>query len=335
MINLKSEINNYLINCTSQKNLSSHTLKAYRIDLTQFLLFKENMSLSKSNLTEYIQELHTKYKPKTVKRKIASLKAFVHYLYFEDLIESNPFDKIDTTFKEPLLLPRTIPEHIIQQLLKVSYSNMCSATTKYEKLTTLRNTAIIELLFATGARISEICSLKLKDIDLTSKTVRIFGKGSKERIIQIENDDVISILMRYMLSTANHSQPDSYLFLNSRHNRLSEQSVRTVITNLEKQISSPIHITPHMFRHSVATLLLEEDVDIRYIQKILGHSSINTTQIYTHVTSSKQREILRTKHPRNKIHIGQKKNPPQTSIMSEENFYLIFLNIFPYISFFS
>lgn len=80
MINLKSEINNYLINCTSQKNLSSHTLKAYRIDLTQFLLFKENMSLSKSNLTEYIQELHTKYKPKTVKRKIASLKAFVHYL---------------------------------------------------------------------------------------------------------------------------------------------------------------------------------------------------------------------------------------------------------------
>ncbi len=182
---------------------------------------------------------------------------------------------------------------------------MCSATTKYEKLTTLRNTAIIELLFATGARISEICSLKLKDIDLTSKTVRIFGKGSKERIIQIENDDVISILMRYMLSTANHSQPDSYLFLNSRHNRLSEQSVRTVITNLEKQISSPIHITPHMFRHSVATLLLEEDVDIRYIQKILGHSSINTTQIYTHVTSSKQREILRTKHPRNKIHIGQ------------------------------
>ena len=128
---------------------------------------------------------------------------------------------------------------------------------------------------------------------------------SKERIIQIENNDVISILMRYMLSTANHPQPDSYLFLNSRHNRLSEQSVRTVITNLEKQISSPIHITPHMFRHSVATLLLEEDVDIRYIQKILGHSSINTTQIYTHVTSSKQREILRTKHPRNKIHIGQ------------------------------
>lgn len=104
MINLKSEINNYLINCTSQKNLSSHTLKAYRIDLTQFLLFKENMSLSKSNLTEYIQELHTKYKPKTVKRKIASLKAFVHYLYFEDLIESNPFDKIDTTFKEPVIV---------------------------------------------------------------------------------------------------------------------------------------------------------------------------------------------------------------------------------------
>ena len=168
---------------------------------------------------------------------------------------------------------------------------------------------MIELLFATGARISEICSLKTESIDLTAKTVRIFGKGARERIIQIENSDVISILLRYTIAFSEYLRPDSYFFLNNRKNRLSEQSVRTIITNLEKEINSSIHITPHMFRHSVATLLLEEDVDIRYIQKILGHSSISTTQIYTHVTSAKQKEILRTRHPRNKIHIQQEIYP--------------------------
>lgn len=304
MKKVKAEIQNYLRHCSLDKSLSKHTIKAYRIDLSQFSTYKDNISVSKNDLTEYIQHLHQTYKPKTVKRKIATLKAFVHYLYYEEIIESNPFDKIDTSFKEPLRLPRTIPENIIQQLLTFSYENIATALTEHQKLTAIRNAAIIELLFATGARISEICALKVENIDFTSKTVRIFGKGAKERIIQIENNDVISILRRYMLLMSNYINPEGYFFLNNRRNRLSEQSVRTIITNLEKQISSPIHITPHMFRHSVATLLLEEDVDIRYIQRILGHSSINTTQIYTHVTSSKQREILRTKHPRNKIYIN-------------------------------
>lgn len=303
MIETKNEVQKYLKYCLEQKKLSRHTLKAYRIDLMQFIAFKENISISKDDLTDYIKHLHQTHQPKTVKRKIASLKAFTHYLYYQDIIASNPFDKIDTSFKEPLRLPRTIPEHIICQLLTASYKNIEIAVTEYEKLIAIRNSAIIELLFATGARISEICSIKVENIDLTSRTVLIFGKGAKERIIQIENDDVINILRQYALAFSAYIHSDSYFFLNNRHNRLSEQSVRTIIKNLEKQINSPIHITPHMFRHSVATLLLEEDVDIRYIQRILGHSSINTTQIYTHVTSSKQKEILRTKHPRNRIHI--------------------------------
>lgn len=303
MIETKNEVEKYLKYCMEQKKLSRHTLKAYRIDLMQFITSKRGISISKDDLTDYIKYLHQTYQPKTVKRKIATLKAFIHYLYYQDIIELNPFDKIDTSFKEPLRLPRTIPEHIIHQLLTASYKNIETAVTEYEEFTAIRNTAIIELLFATGARISEICSLKTKNIDLTARTVLIFGKGAKERIIQIENDDVIAVLKQYMLAFSDYIQSDGYFFLNNRHKRLSEQSVRTIIKNLERQIDSPIHITPHMFRHSVATLLLEEDVDIRYIQRILGHSSINTTQIYTHVTSSKQKEILRTKHPRNKIHI--------------------------------
>lgn len=303
MIDVKTEIKKYLKYCSLEKKLSNHTLKAYRIDLFQFIAFKENISISKEDLSKYIQYLHKTYKPKTIKRKIATLKAFVHHLFYEEIIEFNPFDKIDTSFKEPLRLPYTIPKNIIQQLLTASYQNILTAVTAYQKLVSVRNATIIELLFATGARISELCSLKISNIDFASKTVRIFGKGVKERIIQIENGDVIAILVKYLHLIDDSTQPDSYLFQNNRHRRISEQSVRTIIRNLEKQIAAPLHITPHMFRHSVATLLLEEDVDIRYIQRILGHSSITTTQIYTLVTSSKQREILRTKHPRNKIFI--------------------------------
>ena len=163
MIEVKTEIKKYLKYCSLEKKLSKHTLKAYRIDLAQFIAFKPDISISKEDLTKYIQYLHKTYKPKTIKRKIATLKAFVHYLYYKDIIEFNPFDKIDTTFKEPLHLPHTIPENIIHQLLTASYQNILTAATTHQKLVSVRNTAIIELLFATGARISEICSLKINN----------------------------------------------------------------------------------------------------------------------------------------------------------------------------
>ncbi len=303
MENLESLIKSYLLHCEKEKHLSEHTLKAYKIDLSQYYSFKNNISISKEDLVLYIRHLHENYKPKTIRRKIASLKAFIHHLYYQDVISNNPFDKINTSFKEPLLLPRTIPAYIIQKMLSASYEKIKTAKTHLAKSVAIRDTAILELLFATGARISEICSLKPSNIDLDAQTVRILGKGSKERIIEIENYDVLSTLKRYYTIYQEDIKSSDFFFLNNRKNRLSEQSVRFMIKKLEKIINSQLHITPHMFRHSMATMLLEEDVDIRYIQRILGHSSITTTQIYTHVTSSKQKEILRTKHPRNKIHI--------------------------------
>lgn len=303
MINLYDLIQLYLLYCDKEKHLSKHTIKAYRIDLIQFCSYKDDMSISKDDLILYIRHLHENFKPKTIRRKIATLKAFIHYLYYQDVISSNPFDKINTSFKEPLLLPRTIPSYLIQRMLSASYEKIKTARTDWAKAVAIRDTSVLELLFATGARISEVCSLKPEDVDLNAQIVRIMGKGSKERIIEIENYDVLSILKRYYAVYQDDIKSYDFFFLNNRKNRLSEQSVRFMIKALEKQIGSQIHITPHMFRHSMATMLLEEDVDIRYIQRILGHSSITTTQIYTHVTSSKQKEILRTKHPRNKIHI--------------------------------
>lgn len=154
----------------------------------------------------------------------------------------------------------------------------------------MRNILILELLFATGMRISELCSLKTEQIDFNDYIIKIYGKGSKERLIQICNTNVQVLIDKY--KNTMELEENFFFFTNRLHNRLSEQSVRYMINDYAKSAQISRHITPHMFRHSFATLLLEEDVDIRYIQQMLGHSSITTTQIYTHTSINKQRSIL-------------------------------------------
>ena len=161
----------------------------------------------------------------------------------------------------------------------------------------------MELLFATGIRISELCSLKMNDINLYDRTILIYGKGAKERKLQIGNDDVIKILEKYKNTYLNGIKRTNHFFVNPNGRPLSDQSVRRAINKYTSLAAIELHITPHMFRHTLATSLLEADVDIRYIQEMLGHSSINITEIYTHVAMSKQRDILTTKHPRNSFKI--------------------------------
>ena len=301
------EVNQYLNFCFHRKNLDKKTIKSYSIDLKQFENFNNQNNLdwqSKSAIESYIESLHTQFQPKSVKRKIASIKAFFHYLELEEILEINPFHKIQIKYKEPFILPKTIPLKNIETIISFAYLNYKKANTNYAKKTRLRNALILELLFATGMRISELCSLKIEQIDLTEYIIKIYGKGSKERLIQICNKNVQVLLNKYIKERMQDSSNNDYLFINRLHNRLSEQSVRNMITNYAKQAGIPLHITPHMFRHSFATLLLEEDVDIRYIQQMLGHSSITTTQIYTHTSINKQKSILTIKHPRNNLNIG-------------------------------
>ena len=302
MFEYKLHIDEFLNYCRYHKKLSDKTIRAYKIDLSQYGVFSNE--LSKQALWDYIEYLNKKYKPKTAKRKLATLKAFIHFLLLQDLIDFNPFDKLETTIKEPLLLPKTIPLGVIAKLISFSYQQIVFAKSDYQIRSAVRNTAILELLFATGARVAEICTLRSDNVDLLGNSVKFYGKGSKERIIPIENFAVLSILRKYH-SLFEKEIPDSgYFFVNKLGRRMTEQSVRNMINFYCKQCGVDMHITPHMFRDSFATLLLEEDVDIRYIQRMLGHSSITTTQIYTHVTSAKQKEILKTKHPRNKLNIG-------------------------------
>lgn len=302
MFEYKLHIDEFLNYCRYHKKLSDKTIRAYKIDLSQYGVFSNE--LSKQALWDYIEYLNKKYKPKTAKRKLATLKAFIHFLLLQDLIDFNPFDKLETTIKEPLLLPKTIPLGVIAKLISFSYQQIVFAKSDYQIRSAVRNTAILELLFATGARVAEICTLRSDNVDLLGNSVKFYGKGSKERIIPIENFAVLSILRKYHSLFEKEILDSGYFFVNKLGRRMTEQSVRNMINIYCKQCGVDMHITPHMFRHSFATLLLEEDVDIRYIQRMLGHSSITTTQIYTHVTSAKQKEILKIKHPRNKLNIG-------------------------------
>lgn len=308
MRNLQTHVKNYLEYCQCQKRLDVKTLKAYRIDLSQFqakICTEDILEITPESLEAFIADLHQKYRPKTVKRKLASLKAFFRYLEYKDIIERNPFAKLQVKFREPVILPRTIPLHTVEKLLAVIYKQRYRAKTDYQKKKTLRDIAVIELLFATGMRISELCSLKQNDINLQDKNILIYGKGRKERKIQIGNNDVICVLEQYKSSFLTEMKNCSHFFVNQSGNPLSDQSVRRMIHKYTDIASIDMHITPHMFRHTFATSLLEADVDIRYIQEMLGHSSINITEIYTHVALSKQRDILTTKHPRKDFHIGR------------------------------
>lgn len=306
MNNLQLHIVNYLSHCEHQKRLDSKTLKAYRIDLGQFSKstgITDPIDVSSNILEIYISTLHEKYKPKTVKRKIASLKAFFHYLEYKEVVVINPFNKIQIKFREPTILPKTIPLLTVESFLSTIYTCRRQAPTAYQRKNALRDAAIIELLFATGMRISELCSLKAGDISLSDRSLLIYGKGNKERRMQIGNDDVLHVLAEYYNTFHNKNTSNGIFFINQNQTSVSDQAVRRMINKYVSLAAIDLHITPHMFRHTFATSLLEADVDIRYIQEMLGHSSINVTEIYTHVALSKQRDILTSKHPRKSFHI--------------------------------
>lgn len=234
MNNLQNQVDTYLKFCQLQKRLDSKTQKAYRIDLKQYCIFVSNdfsIAILSTTLEQFITTLHSKFKPKTVKRKIASLKAFFHYLEYKEIISFTPFNKLQIKFRELKKLPKTIPIHTIESFLSTIYKQLNYCQTDFERKCVIRDIAVINRL----------------------------------------------------------------------KRRLSEQSVREMINKYAKIAGICLHITPHMFRHSFATYLLKEDVDIRYIQHMLGHSSIQTTEIYTHVSMRKQKDILVNKHPRNGV----------------------------------
>ncbi|MDR0306686.1 MAG: tyrosine-type recombinase/integrase [Chitinispirillales bacterium] len=296
---IKTAIQNYLTQCSDIKKLEPLTLKAYTIDLKQFYEFASSKATSVSELDKtlvqgYIEEISKRYAAKSLKRKIASIKAFFNYLEFEDLIVVTPFRKIRVNIKEPKRLPKSLSLFDMEKLLSFLYSR------PHVKKIFIRNLAIFELMFATGIRVSELCNIRLSDINLEAQVLSVNGKGNKERLSVVSNPYVISALQDYLSIRPSTGSP--FLFINRIGRRVSPQSVRFFIEALGKTVLEKL-VTPHMIRHTFATLLLEEGVDITHIKSFLGHASISTTQIYAASTTHKQRQILTALHPRNRIRI--------------------------------
>jgi integrase/recombinase XerD len=310
---LKEAIEQFLFHCRYEKNLSPKTLKAYSIDLRQVSEFLAATlpathleAIDKTALRLYIKTLFTGLAEKSVKRKVASLKALFHFLEREDLIAINPFRKMDVRIKETRRLPRgiSLPDLrcLFHHLYQAKKTTPGRAAPQYRVL--VRDIAVLETLFATGARVTEVCHIRLEDVDLTQGRIRILGKGARERLLHLPGQETLAALLDYQAVWLDSPLPDPFFFHNRLGHRLSEQSVRSMLRRHATQAGLGLHLTPHMLRHSVATLLLEQGVDIRYIQHFLGHSSITTTQIYTAIHDHSHNRIVASKHPRQLLRPG-------------------------------
>ena len=298
MQSLSSRIASYLETGEYEKQLSPDTVKAYRIDLQQFLGFTKGTWADKDMLSQYIKFLNQNFAPRSVKRKLASVRAFYREVELCGELEENPFDKLHIRIHSPQQLPRIIPEEIVQALLQSAYDAYTLGDREV-----LRDIVVLELLFSTGLRVSELCALSKDTFSLGGSGLRLLvkGKGRKERVLQITTPELLRLVRVYVDAFSEEIQKQGAILFNRRGHPLSPQAVRRIINKYLDRIGTSYHVTPHMFRHTFATSLLEAGMDIRYIQSLLGHSSISTTQIYTHVTAQQQTLLLAEKHPRGKM----------------------------------
>lgn len=209
----------------------------------------------------------------------------------QKVISENPFYKLRFHFRDEKKLPKIIPPSDLKAIYNYLYEQNIKSKTPYQKEKSHRNLLILSLLISTGVRISELCHITLENINTHSREITILGKGKKERILYIGSDETHSLLIDYI--NTYRVKTNKFLFLGyNNKDSLTEQSGRLLLKSINKKLGIERNITPHMFRHTFATMLLDSGVDIRYIQQILGHSSIAVTQIYTYVSQIKQQEIL-------------------------------------------
>lgn len=311
----------YLVRCRGERRLDKKTVKAYSCDIEQFLIWLDEGTkpFNRLSMRDYMVYLNGRHAASTVRRKLASLRAWSTWMRREGFMSASPFDDLDINIRQPLLLPRTIGPRELRRMLEPDLTG-AQATTSTGTLLELRDQAVLELLIATGIRVSELCALNMDSIDISARQVRIFGKGSKERIVMLGSIHTVVALSDYLsvrkpLAGVNiNSEACRALFLNRSKERISDQAVRKIILKRAREVGVEAHITPHMFRHTFATTLLEQDVDIRYIQQLLGHSSVKTTERYTHVSSAKLRTIMEQHNPRDVLSGENTLQPPTEMI---------------------
>ena len=291
---------NYL---KSERGMSGHTLFAYRNDLNSLVYFLQKdidkvsswTDVTEQNIREFITDLDERgYAAATRSRKIASAKSFFKFMKEEQIIEKNPLSDVRQP-RASQSIPKVLSVEDVDRLLET-----VSTTTTIEEC---RDRAMVELMYATGIRVSELVGLNIRDVDLDALTVRTIGKGSKERVIPIY-DSAAQSIGDYIT----HSRPtilrnamqhdEEAIFLNRRGGRITRQAFWIRLNKLAVRAEISTKVTPHMLRHSFATHLLHGGASLRHVQELLGHSSIATTQIYTHLTSDHIRSEYAKAHPR-------------------------------------
>ena len=288
-------LEDFKIYLKGEKNYSPHTIRAYCSDVYTFLLWLNALNpleLTSDKFSEYLQFIQQiNYTKTSIARKIASIRAFYKYLFQEEMIEVNPVDNVSIP-KQNKMLPNYLFEDEIENILR---------GIKIETPAGYRNRIILELLWVSGMRISELSGLNYENLNLEQNEIRVFGKGSKERIVLIP-DKTKQGLINYIENVSDlickkDKTPSSPLFINYNGYRLQNQSIRKALKKTLDSIHFTKYVTPHVFRHSFATHLLENGADLRVVQELLGHSSIKNTQIYTHVSLEHLKQVYDHTHP--------------------------------------
>ncbi|MFA5645889.1 MAG: site-specific tyrosine recombinase/integron integrase [Candidatus Ratteibacteria bacterium] len=287
-MNSKKRVKEFIDYLSAQKGYSSHTIIAYQKDLSRFQIFLSERSIDtvqRDTVREYIAFLREEYHPRSVARNIASLRSFYRFLLRRGYAKQNPFLTIPTP-KIPTRLPVFLSYEEIERILSAAHPSPRIG---------VRDRAILETLYSCGLRVGELVALKVVDLNIPDDTVKVFGKGKKERIIPVG-----SYAMKYLLAYLEQrpSSRSPYLFLNLKGRRITARSIERMVKKYSIKAGIMKEVTPHTFRHSFATHLLDRGADIRTVQELLGHSDPASTQIYTHLTINRLRELYGRYHPR-------------------------------------
>jgi integrase/recombinase XerD len=307
MDTLNSAIEWFLGHCANHRKLSPHTLKAYRHDLTLFRVFASGsaaevafQSVDHALVQRWLGNMKDA-KPRTVRRRLATLKSMFACFERHGKTFNNPIARLRSEVKVGNSLPRTVARATVRSLLRSPRKHAVTNSISTSRM--IQETALIETLFSTGMRVSEVVAIDIAQVDIDRLVISVRGKGNREREIPIVCDAFREALSEHIAERCKErATPDAPLFVNRRNTRMSDQSVRAIVRRHAARIGVR-RITPHMLRHTVATLLLEDGADLRHIQRLLGHSSITTTTIYVHVSDRSQRLALTRRHPRNKMSI--------------------------------
>jgi len=288
---MKIEFLEYIKNI---KKYSDHTVLNYELDIN---LFEEFLRLKKTSyknieykeVLEFINFLKDEHKSSSINRILSSLRTYYNYLIRNNRVKNNPF-KIVNGLKKEKKLPEYFKYNEYEELI-----NNIDTTTNLG----IRNKCIFEILLCTGCRVNELVNIKLDDININLKEIKVLGKGNKERIVYLGSYAIDSLnaylnVRKDVLKNKN----SNYLFLNHIGNKLTTRGIREIIDNVLKKVSSNLKITPHTFRHSFATMLLNEGCDLKSVQELLGHASLSTTSIYTHISNEELKRVYLKTNPR-------------------------------------